>query len=63
MNGQPGNWRSRMTNAAVAVLGAAIALYVAVHLIEQIVPALIALTGLAALGYAVWFFHSRRGGW
>jgi hypothetical protein len=52
-----------MTNAAVAVLGAAIALYVAVHLIEQIVPALIALTGLAALGYAVWFFHSRRGGW
>jgi len=62
MNGQPG-WRSSLTNAAMTILGAAIALYVAVHLIEAIAPVLITLAVLVALGYAVWFFHGRRNGW
>ena len=63
MNGSPGNWRSGITNAAVAVLGAAIAVYVAVHLIEAVAPVLITLGVLAALAYAGWYFHGRRGGW
>lgn len=63
MNGQPGNWRSNLTAAAWTILGAAVAVYVAVHLIEAIAPVLITLAVLAALVYAVWFFHGRRDGW
>jgi hypothetical protein len=63
MNGQPGNWRSAFTSAAITLLGAAIALYVAVHLIEAVAPVLITLVVLAAAGYATWFFHGRRSGW
>jgi len=63
MNGQPGNWRSVFTSAAMTLLGVAIALYVAVHLLEAIAPVLITLGALAALTYAVWFLHRRRSGW
>jgi heme/copper-type cytochrome/quinol oxidase subunit 2 len=54
MNGPAGNWRSAFSSAAMTLFGVAIALYVAV---------LITLGVLAALAYAVWFFHRRRSGW
>jgi len=63
MTGPPGNWRSALTSGAMTLLGAAIALYVAVRLIEAVAPVLITLGALAALAYAVWFFHRRRSGW
>jgi len=64
MNGQPGNWRSAFTSGAMTLLGAAIALYVAVRLIEAVAPMLITLGVLTAAGYAAWFFHGRRrSGW
>jgi len=63
VNGQPGSWRSAVTRGAVVVLGAAIALHIAVRLIEAVAPALITMAVLAALAYAVWFFRGRRNGW
>jgi hypothetical protein len=63
MNGPAGNWRSAFSSAAMTLFGVAIALYVAVHLVEAVAPVLITLGVLAALAYAVWFFHRRRSGW
>ncbi|MGH8995303.1 MAG: hypothetical protein ACRDYB_04620 [Acidimicrobiales bacterium] len=64
MNGQPGNWRSSITSAATTVLGAAIALYVAVHLIEAVAPALIAMAVVVAVvGAGLMIFRHRRSHW
>ena len=64
MNAQPGNWRSGITSAATAVLCAAVALYVAVRLIEAVAPALIAV-GMAAViaGAVIAIVRYRRSRW
>lgn len=61
MNGPtPGNWLSKITGAATTVLGAAIALYVAVHLIESVATALLVL-GIVAL--IAGFISKRKHYW
>jgi hypothetical protein len=61
VNGQPGNWRSGITSAAMTVLGAAIALFIAVRLIEIIAPVLIIASVLAVFAWTIWYVHRRRG--
>ena len=64
MNGQPGNWRSGVSGAATTVLFAAVALYVAVRLIESVAPALIAIAGVMALVVsAIMIARYRKSHW
>jgi hypothetical protein len=64
VNGQPGNWRSGITSVATTVLCAAIALYIAVRLIEAIAPALIAVAVVAAIAStAIMIARHRRSHW
>ncbi|MGH9089837.1 MAG: hypothetical protein ACRDZR_00410 [Acidimicrobiales bacterium] len=60
----PAGWRSWLSGAAVTVLSAAVALYVAVRLVEAVWPVLVAATALVVGGYVTWVVHRHRdSGW
>ena len=60
----PSQWRSSLTGAAVTLLAAALAIYIAVHLIEAVELPLIVIGLVAVLSYLVWIFHRRHNsGW
>jgi uncharacterized membrane protein HdeD (DUF308 family) len=60
----PGRWIERLSSWCFSILGAVIALYCAVKLLESIWPALVVIVGIAALCVAivriVVYFTSRK---
>ena len=49
----PGNWQSSARGVAATVLLVAIALYLAVRLIDAVATVLVVIAAIAALGYIV----------
>jgi LPXTG-motif cell wall-anchored protein len=64
MRYQPMSLLDRLVAGCVSLLVAAIALYIAVHLIESIWPVLVAIgLGVAAVAGLVLVLRRRRQGW
>jgi Flp pilus assembly protein TadB len=59
-----GNERGAITGWVATMLAAVVALYIAVHLIELIAPALFVIAAVGAVVYVVVLFVRRRcSGW
>ncbi len=56
-------WRKSLTTAAFALLVSAFALYIAMRLIEAMLPVLIAVGLVVAVVYMLRMIHRRRQGW
>jgi hypothetical protein len=64
VNGLPGNWRSGITSAATTLLCVAIAIYIALRLIEAVAPALIAVAVVVVVAStAIMIARHRRSHW
>ena len=60
----PGNWLSNLTGLATTALVVAVALYVAVHLIEAVAPVLLVVAAVGSVIYsAVLVARYRRSRW
>jgi len=56
----PSNWQSSAKGVAATALVVAIALYIAVHLIEAVAPVLIGIGVVLAIAYAAVIVGRRR---
>ncbi len=56
-------WRKSLTSAAFTLLVSALAIYIAIRLIEAVLPVLIVIGLVAAIAYVLWMIHRRRQGW
>ena len=56
-------WRKSLTSAAFALLVSALAIHIAMRLIEAVLPVLIVVSMAVAVVYVMWMIHRRRRGW
>ncbi|WP_201733681.1 hypothetical protein [Acidithrix sp. C25] len=56
-------WRKSLTGAAFTLLVSTFAIYMAIRLIEAMLPVLIAVGLAAAIVYVLRLIHRRRQGW
>jgi len=59
----PSPWRSRWWSMSIAVLGSAIAIYLAAELIRAVLPVLIIIGSLLIGTYLIRLLHHRHDGW
>ena len=56
-------WRKSLTGAAFTLLVSAFALYMAMRLVEAVLPMLIAISVAMVIVYMTWIIYHRRQGW
>lgn len=56
-------WRRSLTGTTFTLLVTAFALYIAMRLIEAMLPVLIAVGVVVGVVYVLWIIHRRRQGW
>ncbi len=56
-------WRKSLTGTAFTLLVSAFAIYMAVRLVEAMLPVLIAVSVMMVIVYVTWIIYRRRQGW
>jgi hypothetical protein len=60
----PSQWRNTLTGASITLLASAIAIYIAVHLVEAVAPVLIGIATTVIVLSVAWILQRRSSsGW